>query len=250
MKTVTINRLLIFLVSALTILVTTGTTFSHPTSGNPENLSLAPPDGVPLGTIVAWAGDPSSLPRDWRICDGEPLRVSEFAGLHNAIGTSWGGARIGEFNLPDLRGLFLRGVDGGAGRDPDASRRSSSAKGGNRIGVGSIQEAAAQDHTHRELKKGHSHAHTHKDKGHTHAYQLVVPFVDTTIQALNGSFEQDDFNTLDPETSMGKANLSKNAKKAKVKLGGAIAIEETARLKVSEETRPKNAYVHWIIKVR
>ena len=32
---------------------------------------------------------------------------------------------------PDLRGRFVRGVDSGAGQDPDAAKRTASALGGN-----------------------------------------------------------------------------------------------------------------------
>ena len=47
------------------------------------------------------------------------------------------------FNLPDLRGEFLRGFDNGQGNDPDASSRT----GGDTVGSGQSSEFGA--HTHR-----------------------------------------------------------------------------------------------------
>ena len=55
----------------------------------------------------------------------------------------------GTFNVPDLRGRFLRGVDGNAGRDPDAVNRLASKSGGNAgNAVGSSQTDAFQGHGH------------------------------------------------------------------------------------------------------
>ncbi len=57
----------------------------------------------------------------------------------------------GAVKLPDLRGLFLRGVSGSrndAWRDPDADGRKDDA--GNQVGnrVGSLQEDSLKSHTH------------------------------------------------------------------------------------------------------
>ena len=53
------------------------------------------------------------------------------------------------FNLPDLRGRFLRGVDHGTGRDPDsASRTASNANGNTGDTVGSIEGDQLRSHAH------------------------------------------------------------------------------------------------------
>ncbi len=65
------------------------------------------------------------------------------------IGTSWGGDGIGTFNLPDLRGRLVRGVDGGAGVDPDAATRTEWAAGGNTgDAVGTLQGDEVMSHAH------------------------------------------------------------------------------------------------------
>ena len=65
---------------------------------------------VPVGSILAYAVDDtgSLLKQNWALCNGTGLDKGVFPELFNVIGYSNGGS--GEkFNLPDLRGRFLRG---------------------------------------------------------------------------------------------------------------------------------------------
>lgn len=78
----------------------------------------------------------SSPPIGWLIANGAPVSRSIYALLFAAIGTSFGaGDGSTTFNLPDLRGQFIRGIDGGRGVDPSRS-------------LGSLQADASQGHTH------------------------------------------------------------------------------------------------------
>lgn len=94
---------------------------------------------VPPGTVVAFAGD--TAPAGWRLCDGAALSQTEFPALFRAIGTAHGsGGASGMFNLPDLRGRFVRGVSRGAARDADRATREIPNPGGNSGDrVGSLQ---------------------------------------------------------------------------------------------------------------
>lgn len=108
---------------------------------------------VPAGTIVPYAGTPDAdvLRRHgWLPCDGRAYRTNEFRALFAAIDNAWGTGDVGgEFRVPDLRGVFLRGVDGGAGKDPDGATRTAIAPGGNTgDSVGSFQGDAVGRHTH------------------------------------------------------------------------------------------------------
>jgi microcystin-dependent protein len=68
--------------------------------------------------------------------------------LFAAIGTRHGGD-VNNFNIPDYRGRFLRGTDGGVGRDPDRASRSAMNAGGNTgDNVGSIQGDQFRTHNH------------------------------------------------------------------------------------------------------
>lgn len=78
--------------------------------------------GLPVGGILPFAGE--IAPEGWLVCNGGEVSRSDYTRLFNVIGTAWGiGDGTSTFNLPDLRGLFLRGVDNTAGNDPDALTR-------------------------------------------------------------------------------------------------------------------------------
>ena len=103
---------------------------------------------VPSGTIVPFGGTKDNVPSGWLLCDGQPYANTTYPGLREAIGTAWGGS-TDIFNVPDLRGYFLRGVDDGEGNDPDAADRTN-LDGDNILGdvVGSYQADELESHTH------------------------------------------------------------------------------------------------------
>ena len=112
--------------------------------------------GVPVGTIVAFAGQANRIPRGWVECNGVQLDKTAFPKLFEAIGTVWGGSGTPHFFLPDLRGMFLRGVSGDTDRDPEKNDRYSpqlshapSNPGNRGNDVGSLQNHAFKIHTHR-----------------------------------------------------------------------------------------------------
>lgn len=98
---------------------------------------------IPVGSVVALAGeliDPQLESAGWLVCRGQLLPVKSYEALFQAIGFSHGGDGYSLFNIPDYRGRWLRGVDGGSGRDPDAASRLAMANGGaSGNQVGSIQ---------------------------------------------------------------------------------------------------------------
>jgi len=77
--------------------------------------------------------------------------------LYAVIGNAWGGNTT-NFNLPDCRGNFLRGVDYGVGRDPDRSGRIAIKTGGNTgDNVGSYQYNATKNASFKVTVPAHSH---------------------------------------------------------------------------------------------
>ena len=99
-------------------------------------------DLMPVGSVISFAGtydDKHQIPK-WLPCDGRLLQVGSYRALYNSIGISYGGTQDVAFNLPDLRGRFVRGVDGTANHDQDkAARTSSNAGGATGNAVGSLQ---------------------------------------------------------------------------------------------------------------
>ena len=193
-------------------------------------MAAAPPaaqDSVPVGTIIAWAGEPEAIPVDWKLCDGSAVRRSKYQELFAAIGTAWGAPNKNKFNLPDLRGRFIRGADEGSGRDPDAAGRSASKKNGNSDGVGSIQEDSLQNHSHEQG------THQHVQKIAQAAGYRSIPSTAgpaSVVKAIDQNITY----------TMNATAVIKGAKQYGTK----------SSLKKGEETRPANAAVNFIIKVR
>lgn len=165
---------------------------------------------APIGTILSYGGpargDEGRLVEvvqgsGWYLCNGAAISRTSFSALFQAVDTSWGkGDNSQTFNLPDLRGVFLRGVNHdrkGDFADPDAKDRKAidGRTAGNEVGTYQGDEFRSHNHTIGMAQTASPHdngvmgAHGHR------------PTVDT--QAKGGT-----------------------------------------------ETRPKNAYVNFIIKAR
>jgi microcystin-dependent protein len=64
--------------------------------------------GVPAGAILPFAMN--SAPAGWLAADGTTVSRTDYAALFTAIGTTYGvGDGSTTFDLPDLRGYFVRG---------------------------------------------------------------------------------------------------------------------------------------------
>lgn len=93
--------------------------------------------GVKAGTIVHFAG--SVAPGGFLKANGAAVSRAAYAALFLAIGTTYGaGDGATTFNLPDLRGEFVRGLDDGRGVDPARA-------------LGSWQGGATQAHAHESV---------------------------------------------------------------------------------------------------
>ncbi len=94
---------------------------------------------IPTGSVTAFSGTVDKLARmtqmGWLKCDGSSVSRHTYPELYSVIGTIYGGGGD-NFSLPDMRGYFLRGVDDGSRRDPDAASRCR--QGGSGIVGGSV----------------------------------------------------------------------------------------------------------------
>jgi microcystin-dependent protein len=94
-------------------------------------------DAAPIGAIQAYSAE--APPLGWLVCNGAAVPKSTYPDLFNVIGDKFGDSRqLDTFTVPDLRGMFLRGLDLGAGRDPDGAGRT----------IGSAQRDELKTHTH------------------------------------------------------------------------------------------------------
>jgi microcystin-dependent protein len=125
---------------------------------------------IPVGAIVPFGGDVTNTDtvawlkgQGWLPCDGSSVTKKEYIDLFFAIESSYGGGGS-NFNLPDLRGNFPRGVNGNRSpaQDPDNATRTAVAVGGNVANnVGSGQPTATGPPTATGFSTSTSAQHAH-----------------------------------------------------------------------------------------
>jgi len=105
---------------------------------------------APAGLVAYYAR--STAPAGWLKANGAAVSRTAYAALFAAIGTAFGaGDGFNTFNLPDLRGEFLRGWDDGRG--VDAYRA-----------FGTTQASQNLSHTHTgSTDTSGSHSHSYLD---------------------------------------------------------------------------------------
>jgi microcystin-dependent protein len=95
---------------------------------------------MPPGAVLAFVG--ATAPDGFLLCDGGEVSRTTYAALFAIIGISYGpGDGINTFKLPDLRGEFIRGADGGRGVDPGRA-------------LGTAQADELKTHTHAFKRAG------------------------------------------------------------------------------------------------
>lgn len=100
---------------------------------------------VPAGVVVPFAG--SNSPSGWLLCHGQAVSRTDFGALFSAIGTTYGtGDGSTTFNLPDLRGRVVAGLDNMGGSA--ASRLTSTTITGGADGLGEVGGAQTNTHNH------------------------------------------------------------------------------------------------------
>ncbi len=206
-------------------------------------------DAVPAGAgaipgeIRMWAGPIAKIPAGWLVCDGSLVSRGDNPALFLAIGESWGeGDDVNTFNLPDLRGRFVRGVDAGAGRDPDASVRGESNVAGNMgDSVGSVQGYATAKPAN-AFSTSPSGPHIHAIDGvlnHSHLIKRNGPNGEMNFDRVEAAGQTA---SVHGDTTTGPAGahshgMAPSGDHTHVVNGGG-----------DMETRPVNAYVYFIIK--
>jgi microcystin-dependent protein len=178
-----------------------------------EELKAAIVRIVPAGTVIAYAapidGGERKPPPGWLVCNGAEVSKALYPELCTALGSSYGPAADGNCRLPDYTGLFLRGLDAAGTRDQ--GERGSMFTGGpkGRV-VGSVQEDATS---------------------------LKGIKVESTKLPPGVRTEGNHTVHEDTDTSPGEVNLRETS----------VATHSHALSGGAEETRPKNAAVHYLI---
>ncbi|MCK6690637.1 MAG: phage tail protein [Thermoanaerobaculia bacterium] len=190
-------------------------------------LSTGAGGAVPVGTILPFAGavtdngmvvEPVS---GYLLCNGAEITSLQYPALKGVLLTAWGDGDdtdLNTVNLPDLRGMFLRGVSGPRGdgkEDPDDTGRTTMLPGGNTgDNVGSYQGDQFSSHNH----GGGDHRHGQPFSGYFY-YRPGAGGWD--VSSNNGEVHASSYTSYSGEIISYQ--------------GGA-------------ETRPRNANVYYIIK--
>lgn len=110
-------------------------------------ISVTPVDSIPVGATLEWLTN--TPPPKWLILNGDAVSRTTYSDLFALWGTQFGaGDGSTTFNLLDARGYFFRGLDNGAGVDPNAGARTDRGDGTTGDNVGTKQEDEFASHTH------------------------------------------------------------------------------------------------------
>lgn len=169
---------------------------------------------LPAGTILAFGGDIDSVPAGFLPCTGGIVSKNEYPELYRKIKNYYGmGNDPTTFKLPDLRGMFLRGVSYDSGNDPDAYLRVNEYGGNTGNLPGSTQGDASRNMTG------------------------TFKTFDRGVGEVSGVFVNSDERW---STGVRSGNGDD--------WGAYTSIDISREVPTSTEFRPKNVYVNYIIK--
>lgn len=212
------------------------------------------PGSQPSGSILCYGG--TVAPSGYFICDGSAIDRTLYSTLFGIIGIIYGaGDGITTFNIPDLRGIFIRGLDSGSGIDPART-------------IGSQQAHAFQQHNHSGTTQPESN-HTHTISGNTnnqsndHKHQLssnitiISPSTPTALNYIAKEYNNGTnysnyylFSGTSTSATLGKtSNTNTNhIHNYNGSSSAGTAHDHTISSYGQNETRPVNLALNWIIK--
>ena len=182
-------------------------------------LSFTTVQGVPSGSVFCMAV--ATVPSGYLECNGAAVSRSTYAVLFAVIGTAYGtGNGSSTFNLPDLRGEFVRGFDNGRGVDSGRS-------------IASSQSSQFGQHNHNVSASSSSSV---TDPGHQHS--MSVGFFNSVNSGGALSFK-------DAGTSN---RINTNTTGISVSTSTSISQSNRGGTSNSSETRPRSIAMMYVIK--
>ena len=199
------------------------------------NLSFQIVAGVPTGSVFCLAVN--TVPTGYVKCDGSSYsRTGTYAALFAIIGTTYGAVDGNNFNVPDLRGEFVRGFDDSRG--VDSGRNVGTAQGGqneqHNHPASSNASVSDSGHFHHSFKLGNAG----QSRFNSTLNSNVTPASGTGAANLNEGYnivsrsEEADVGKTSTKTTGVNVNVSTNTSND----GGS-------------EARPRNIAMLYIIKI-
>ena len=185
-------------------------------------LSFTTVQGVPSGSVFCMAV--ATVPSGYLECNGAAVSRSTYSVLFAVIGTAYGtGNGSSTFNLPDLRGEFVRGFDNGRGVDSGRS-------------IASSQSSQFGQHNHNVSASSSSSV---SDPGHNHRVRVGT--------SGSGGGNVSDRDSQNPGNFV--SNQIENAN-TNISVSTSTSISQSNRggTDNSSETRPRSIAMMYIIK--
>lgn len=207
------------------LLATVGDSTASQTAGAVSSL-------MPSGVILPYAG--STTPAGWLVCDGTAYSQTTYANLFAALGSAyntqvnpttgsaWATPSAGQFRVPDMRGLFLRGEG--------------TASGGDAVSVGGHQVGKTAKNGIAAAASGVSGSATSGGVDHVHGSQAALG--SPTLVGSGGT-----------PMLLTAGGTTTGAASAWEHTHGLSATAAAQTITGDNETRPTNRGVRYIIKV-
>ena len=193
---------------------------------------------MPIGAIIAFPSE--RIPNGFLPCEGQELSRKQFPELSELLGNTFGGT-ASTFNLPDLQGQFIRGLDREGNVDIDDQ--------GQYRKIGSSQDDALQGHRHNVPSRNTSYEGSHTHKVFYSSYKVgsnTFTDNDRTVYEVPSIYSSSNSQGGDPGTSSSGTHSHTIS---------ATATEEPINhtygvVRVASETRPTNIALIFCIKVK
>ena len=212
-----------------TLPATDGNTGEFLKTDGSGTLSFATPQSVPTGAVFCMAV--LTVPTGYLECNGAEVSRTQYSVLFSVIGTQYGtGNGSSTFNLPDLRGEFVRGFDNGRQIDGDRVLASD--------GIGSSQSDQNKQHNHTATSSvtdsGHRHLPQSQSANSQQSNGTSVAINDNVV----GNYGGGSGTGLGP---LGNRHFLQNTTTG-------ITVATTTANDGGGETRPRNIAMMYIIK--
>lgn len=197
---------------------------------NWQSLAVSGSGSDIVGEVKIWPT--GTVPSGYLECNGTAVSRTTYSALFAVLGTIYGaGDGSTTFNLPDYRGMFLRGWAHGSTTDPDAASRTNRGDSTTGDNIGTKQADAIKTHTNSVDPPS-----TGSSSGGSHSHTL-------TLNGTGGQ-QQPYFRSASGGWTAGPVTLNSAGSHSHTLNIAAFNSTYTG----GNETRPVNIYVMYVIK--